>query len=375
MTSLTITTARVLAGIVLLAAIRAPGASATTFFFARPRPFPAPQGSHRLPASPPSSLPRSPAWARTALRVPRGGGTQAACNSDRENSNEESDGDARSHATEESAWLLRQISLRSQRLAVLSSAVVEAGFALPQLQRKGKASKAKVGWDCVLAPEEEEEEEDEGDGAETLRPAVPCLIMGEVLPGCKAVAPAGSGRWVGLWELNKMRRLEPAKAVGLWYDAFELDWAAFGAAAGPLGVATGFLLDRRWGLRAALALCLAAALAVFQAPLAFLATRALTSEALWLRYLGWSRLLYAPLAAKLYFAGVSMRQSPHCPVPPALHCSFFQRYPLLPALSTALRAVLLPRSHPWAVSVQQRCCGATWCRSAGKPSRSACAAG
>ena len=45
---------------------------------------------------------------------------------------------------------------------------------------------------------------------------VPCLIMGEVMPGFKCVSPKGSDKWVTLWELNKMRRNEPEKISALW---------------------------------------------------------------------------------------------------------------------------------------------------------------
>jgi hypothetical protein len=62
-------------------------------------------------------------------------------------------------------------------------------------------------WDCAIAPTEEGAEEGE---------VMPCLIMGEVMPGSKCVAPSKTNKWVSLWELNKMRRNEPMKATGLW---------------------------------------------------------------------------------------------------------------------------------------------------------------
>lgn len=213
------------------------------------------------------------------------------------------------HAAEsESEWLLKQLTLRQERLKELSSGLEEAGFALPTLPRRGPAPKVKTGWDCTVAPEEEEEEEDGGEGDEEgSAPAaavLPCLIMGEVLPGCKAVRPAGADKWVTLWELNKMWRQEPQKVGALWYDRFDVDCGRFSAAAGPPGAALALFLNRPSVLRAAVGLALAAAGVLLQRPLGYGLVKLLTAQWLWKAYLSWSRIVYAPLPMKLYFATV-----------------------------------------------------------------------
>lgn len=207
-------------------------------------------------------------------------------------------------------WLLGQLALRQQRLGLLSASLDEAGFETPKLTRKGPPVKVAKGWDCALAPDDEGEDEDEdelGLGAGT-GDAYPCLIMGEVLPGYKCVAPQGTGKWVTLWELNRMRRHEPEKISGLWYDQFSLDCSALTAYAGPPGYALAFLLDHRAALRSVIALACAVGCVVLRKPLAFCLVKLLASKTVWVQYLNWSRIVYAPLPAKLYFVGVFWRE-------------------------------------------------------------------
>ena len=67
--------------------------------------------------------------------------------------------------------------------------------------------------------DEDEDEDEDGDDdglAGSSKEPVPCLIMGEVMPGFECVSPKGSDKWVTLWELNKMRRNEPEKISALW---------------------------------------------------------------------------------------------------------------------------------------------------------------
>lgn len=64
--------------------------------------------------------------------------------------------------------------------------------------------------------EEDEDNEDEDGLGVVGKDPVPCLIMGEVMPGFKCVSPKRSDKWVTLWELNKMRRNEPEKISALW---------------------------------------------------------------------------------------------------------------------------------------------------------------
>jgi hypothetical protein len=201
---------------------------------------------------------------------------------------------------------LKQLTLRQQRLKQLSTGLEEAGYTLPSLSARGPVPKVKKGWDCTVAPEEEEEEGDEGDDEGSAPPpaAVPCLIMGEVMPGFKAVSPAGAGKWVTLWELNKMRRHEPQKVGGLWYDQFDVDCATFSRCAGPPGAVSALFLDRPPLLRAAVGLALVAACVVSKQPLGFGLVKLLTAQWLWKAYLSWSRIVYAPLPMKLYFATV-----------------------------------------------------------------------
>jgi hypothetical protein len=109
-------------------------------------------------------------------------------------------------------WLLQQLSLRQQRLALLSGALEEAGCEpLPTLKKRGPVMKVAKPWECTLAPSDDDDEEDEEEIPQEEEVVLPCLIMGEVLPGYKAVSPQGTGKWVTLWELNKMRRSEPEK--------------------------------------------------------------------------------------------------------------------------------------------------------------------
>ena len=99
---------------------------------------------------------------------------------------------------------------------------------------------------------------------------------------------------------------------GLWYDQFAVDCGAFSRAAGPPGALLALFLDRPPALRAALALGLAGAGLALRRPLGFLAVRGLASRALWSQYLSWSRIVYSPLPAKLYFAGLLWREV-RCP--------------------------------------------------------------
>jgi hypothetical protein len=199
------------------------------------------------------------------LRIPPGGSASGAA------------------AQGESEWLLKQLTLRQQRLKELSSGLEEAGFALPSLPARrgnGPALKVRKSWDCTVAPEEEDDAEDEdgvGPTAMAAAGVLPCLIMGEVLPGSKAVSPAGAGKWVTLWELNKMRRQEPQKVPGLWYDQFELDCSAFSRAAGPPGAALALFLDRPPVLRAAVGVAVGAAAVLLRVKLLMLTAAGVNS--------------------------------------------------------------------------------------------------
>ena len=100
-------------------------------------------------------------------------------------------------AKTKSDWLLGQLNMRQQRLGLLSQSLREAGFGFETISAsKGPAKKEKRGWDCKLAAEDDEDEDDfddsDDEGALSSPVAVeptPCLIMGEVMPGFKAVAP------------------------------------------------------------------------------------------------------------------------------------------------------------------------------------------
>jgi len=206
---------------------------------------------------------------------------------------------------EECLWLLQQLSLRQQRLHLLSSALEEAGGEpLPTLKKRGPVLKVPKTWDCTLAQsldDEEDEEEDEELNKGVAESVLQCLIMGEVLPGFKAVAPQGTAKWVTLWELNKMRRSEPQKVSGLWYDQFSVDCNAFSAQAGPPGQVLSFLLDRPWALRGCVLAALLTVAGVLRKPLSMALVKVLTSGPLWRSFLSWSRIVYAPLPAKIYF--------------------------------------------------------------------------
>lgn len=230
--------------------------------------------------------------ASAVLHLPRGGSTGKSAPTDK-------------RATEsESEWLLKQLTLRQQRLKELSGGLEEAGFQLPALSaRRGSGPIPKVtkGWDCTVAPEDDSDDEDDEARANEV---LPCLIMGEVMPGLKAVSPSGTGKWVTLWELNKMRRQEPQKVEGLWYDQFDVDCQAFSRAGGPPGAILALFLDKPPVLHATVGLTLVATCVVLKAPLGFGLVKLLTAQWLWKAYLSWSRIVYAPLPMKLYFATV-----------------------------------------------------------------------
>ena len=70
------------------------------------------------------------------LRIPPGGSASGAA------------------AQGESEWLLKQLTLRQQRLKELSSGLEEAGFALlslPARRGNGPALKVRKSWDCTVA--------------------------------------------------------------------------------------------------------------------------------------------------------------------------------------------------------------------------------
>ena len=111
-----------------------------------------------------------------------------------------------------------------------------------------------------------------------------------------------------LWELNKMRRNEPEKISSLWYDQFKVNCYAFNCQAGPPGVLLSLLLDKKWSVRAVLTTVLVLSTIALGRPLHFLAVRLLTSTMFWKQHLNWSRIVYAPLPAKLYFASIVWRR-------------------------------------------------------------------
>lgn len=204
---------------------------------------------------------------------------------------------------DECVWLLQQLSLRQQRLAQLSKSLDEAGFVQPTLVRRGAVVKVPKSWDCTVAPFDEDDEDE--DASEEQPEPLSCLIMGEVLPGFKAVAPSGTGKWVTLRELNKMRRHEPQKVSGLWYEQFQVNCASFSAQAGPPGQLLSFLLDKPSALRSVIGLGVLLAVGVLRQPLGVTCVKLLTSATFWKQHLNWSRIIYAPLPAKIYFAQIA----------------------------------------------------------------------
>jgi len=121
------------------------------------------------------------------------------------------------------------------------------------------------------------------------------------------VAPKATNKWVTLWELNKMRRNEPEKINSLWYDQFLLNCYTFNLQAGPPGVLLSLLLDKKWAVRAVLCTLMAVATAVLGKQVHFVVVRLLTSTFFWKQHLNWSRIVYAPLPAKLYFLSIIWR--------------------------------------------------------------------
>lgn len=198
---------------------------------------------------------------------------------------------------EEHAWCLEQLLLRQQRLGLLSDALRDCGIDAPTIKSGAKTGPVSKGWDCTISTEENPKS---------------CLIMGEVPYGCRSVAPSGSGKWVSLWEFNSMRRDEPHKISSLWYDQFLLNCKELDQHLGPLGFILSSLLDHKAGLRGVLGILLLATGFILRTPLHFLLIRFLTWSVLWNRHFAWSRLLYAPLPAKLFFLSIIWRRLVVC---------------------------------------------------------------
>ena len=67
------------------------------------------------------------------------------------------------------------------------------------------------------------------------------------------------------------------------------------------------LLDKKWAVRAVLCTLMAVATAVLGKQIHFVVVRLLTSTFFWKQHLNWSRIVYAPLPAKLYFVSILWR--------------------------------------------------------------------
>jgi len=235
--------------------------------------------------APTQSVPLS--YHQTRLSSLRGGATVAH------------DTDSSTHVgvDQEHVWCVEQLLLRQQRLGLLGEALRDCGISAPAIKTGAKTGPVPKGWDCTISTEED---------------PTPCLIMGEVPYGCKSVAPDGSGKWVSLWEFNSMRREEPHKISSLWYDQFLLKCEELNLHLGPVGYILSTLLDKKANLRAVLGACCFAMAVVLRTPLHFMMVRFLTWSVLWNRHFAWSRILYAPLPAKLFFLSIIWRRVVVC---------------------------------------------------------------
>ena len=197
------------------------------------------------------------------------------------------------------AWHAMQVETRRQRLTRIAQSLNATG--LPFVADGERAAAARAAavqaysaghWAVAVS---------------TAAAPFECLLHVSVAPGRKVCAPAGSvaaatgggPKWVGLRALNEMRRKDPSKVRGLWFDQYDTGMRTLSGHAGPAGRALDALLETRTVLRSAEALAFAAVF-VAAAPAAARALVAgLTSGVFWRQHQQWSRLSGAPLPIKI----------------------------------------------------------------------------
>jgi len=248
--------------------------------------------------------------------IPRGGATTTAVSSDynvlgeEQSDEDEEDFDAKSQQLETILQYRRQqqhlLQLRSIFLSeALSSRGISVGPTMVDVSTpEGAKQPVTCDWDCELS---------------TIDNPKSCLYSFDAEPNTKVIAPKGTTQYISLSALNRLRRTDPSKVEGMWFNNYSIlqswfsdnsefsllqfvGWKGFFISSVLLDFKNGLVLKSLLTL-AVITFILVCALP----PLEYIIMRVLVSSGFWKSFMSWNRFVHAALPLKLLMAQMAWK--------------------------------------------------------------------
>jgi hypothetical protein len=240
---------------------------------------------------------------KQVLQLPRGGSTAAIAEEEEEeevtatatNPEDPSIDDVRRHPDFISIqnYRMQQQALLQLRGYLLAETLARRGLPIPNVEDAMKPDgetvpERKVDWDCAIS---------------TRKDPKYCLIAyANAEEGAKCIAPiqpkdgVTPDSWITMANLNRLRRNDPTKVVGLWNNKYDVLYSWFAPASefsllqhvGPTGVLLNTLLNDKI-LPLVVGLCVLFTVVLFMPIIEYLVNRILVSAWVWNNWVKWAR--------------------------------------------------------------------------------------
>jgi len=191
-------------------------------------------------------------------------------------------------------YRMQQQVLLQLRATLLSEEMARRGLPITTLvdavTTPDRARPKPVDWDCAMV---------------TVKERKTCLVCFDAQINTKVIAPLNSTEWITLKLLNQMRRTDPSKVEGMWFDKYSIlrswfDPSSEYSVLQHTGV-EGFLLHNLLQgsrLNYVMAMAMIISSIIFLPLLEYIVNRFLVSSFVWSSWFSWARFVHAAFPFK-----------------------------------------------------------------------------